>query len=417
MARSGRRTLDGHIIIIGAGHAGVQAASSLREEGFEGRLTLVSKDPELPYHKPPLSKAFLKAADAEPQILRAQAFYETNNIELLRGVRATAIDPVARTLRFDDGNQVEWSKLLLATGAQPRRLSVPGSELKGIFYLRDCADARRLRDALAKAQNVVVIGGGFIGLEVAATAAMAGMSVTVIEAADRILGRAVSRSVAEHVHAYHESLGVRLMTNTGIERFDGERGHLTGVTTSSGHVLPADLVLVGIGALPDTSLAQSARLVCDNGVHVDVACRTTAADIYAIGDCVSFPQSGTGRRLRLESVQNATDQARVAAKSMLGKDATYDAVPWFWSDQGERKLQMAGLPFNVDGEVMTGDPASGAFAVYLYSGERLVAVETVNRPGEHMMARRMLAAGFSPPVALVHEGLAALKAAMATAAR
>lgn len=417
IARGGRQTLDGHIIIIGAGHAGVQAASSLREEGFDGRLTLVSEDPELPYHKPPLSKAFLKAADAEPQILRAQAFYETHNIELLTGVRATAIDQGARTLTLDDGRQLEWSKLLLATGAQPRRLSVPGSGLEGIFYLRDCADARLLRDALASAQNVVVVGGGFIGLEVAATAIIAGKNVTVLETAERILGRAVSKPVADHMHGYHEGLGVRIMTNTGVERLDGEDGRLRAVKTSSGQALPADLVLVGIGAPPDTSLAESTGLVCDNGIHVDASCRTSANDIYAIGDCVSFPQGGSGRRLRLESVQNATDQARIAAKSMLGKDAVHDAVPWFWSDQGERKLQMAGLSFSVDAEVITGDPESGAFAVYLYAGGRLVAVETVNRPGEHMMARRMLAAGFSPSVDVVLEGAAALKAAMMTATR
>ncbi|WP_040664593.1 FAD-dependent oxidoreductase [Nitratireductor aquibiodomus] len=404
--------MDEHIIIIGAGHGGVQAAASLREEGYEGRLTLVSGDPELPYHKPPLSKVFLKSPDAEPQILRARLFYDTQNIELETGVSVTGIAPETRTLTLDDGRQLGWSRLLLATGAEPRRLKVPGSEGAGVHYLRDCADARILRDALAGAQNIVVIGGGFIGLEVAATAAMAGKSVTVVEAAERILGRAVSARVAEHMRAYHESLGVRILTNTGVARLVGEKGNLRSVITSDGQELSADIVLVGIGALPNTPLAEAVGLACDNGIRVDASCRTSAADVYAIGDCVSFPHAASGRTLRLESVQNATDQARIAAKAMLGKEAAYDAVPWFWSDQGERKLQMAGLPFDVDREIVTGDPESGAFGVYLFSGDHLVAVETVNRPGEHMMARRMLAAGFSPSVDAVLEGPAALKAAM-----
>ncbi|WP_421873386.1 NAD(P)/FAD-dependent oxidoreductase [Nitratireductor rhodophyticola] len=433
--RAGGGTLDEHIIIIGAGHGGVQAAASLREEGYEGRLTLVSGDPELPYHKPPLSKVFLKSPDAEPQILRARLFYDTQNIELETGVCVTGIAPETRTLTLDDGRQLGWSRLLLATGAEPRRLTVPGSECAGVLYLRDCADARVLRDALVRAQNIVVIGGGFIGLEVAATAAMAGKGVTVVEAAERILGRAVSARVADHMHAYHESLGVRILTNAGVARLVGEKGNLRSVITSDGRELvgekgnlrsvitsdgrelSADIVLVGIGALPNTALAEAAGLACDNGVRVDASCRTSAADVYAIGDCVSFPHAASGRTLRLESVQNATDQARIAAKAMLGKDAAYDAVPWFWSDQGERKLQMAGLPFDVDREIVTGDPESGAFGVYLFSGARLVAVETVNRPGEHMMARRMLAAGFSPSVEEVLEGPAALKAAMMAAER
>ncbi|WP_367718808.1 FAD-dependent oxidoreductase [Nitratireductor sp. GISD-1A_MAKvit] len=405
--------MNEHIIIIGAGHAGVQAAASLREEGYEGRLTLISGDPELPYHKPPLSKAFLKAADAQPQMLRAQAFYDTQKIELLKGRRVTSVKPRPHTLTLDDGSQLHWSKLLLATGAKPRRLAVPGADLAGVFYLRDCADAARLRDALATAQKLVVIGGGFIGLEVAATAAMAGRRVDVVEAAERILGRAVSPTIARHLHAYHESLGVGISTGCGVAELRSEEGKLRSVLTSDGQELDADLVLVGIGALPETELAEKAGLVCDNGIHVDASCRTSLEDIYAIGDCVSFRYLSPERVLRLESVQNATDQARIAAKAMLGKEAFYDAVPWFWSDQGERKLQMAGLSLDADREVIAGDPHSAAFGVYLYSGERLVAVETVNRPGEHMMARRMLAAGFSPPVETVLEGPAALKAAMA----
>ncbi|WP_295808576.1 FAD-dependent oxidoreductase [uncultured Nitratireductor sp.] len=407
--RSG--TLDEHIIIVGAGHGGVQAAASLREEGYTGRLTLVSADPELPYHKPPLSKTFLKSPNAEPQILRAKAFYEAQDIDLLAGTKATGFSPAGHTLALSDGRQLRWTKLLLATGARPRRLEIVGADLAGVCHLRDCADARSLRSELQRAGDIVVIGGGFIGLEVAATAAMAGKQVQVVEVAERLLGRAVSMRIAEHLHAYHESLGVVIATGTGVSRIVGEAGKVRAVVTTDGRELPADLVLVGIGAAPNTALAQAAGLVCENGIRVDAQGRSSAPDVYAIGDCVSFPHATSGRRLRLESVQNATDQARSVAKAMLGQKAAFDAVAWFWSDQGERKLQMVGLPFDVDREIVTGDADSGAFCVYMFSGERLVAIETINRPGEHMLGRRMLAAGFSPTAAQISEGPAAVKAA------
>lgn len=408
---SGDRALDEHIIIVGAGHGGVQAAASLREEGYAGKLTLISADPELPYHKPPLSKAFLKALDAEPQILKAQAFYDAQGIDLRLGETVTAIDPEAHTLTLADGDVLQWSRLLLATGAHARPLLVPGADLDGVFYLRDCADARQLREAAEAARVVVVVGGGFIGLEAAATMAMAGKRVRVVEAAERLLGRAVTARIAAHMLAYHESLGCEVITGAGVECLIGENGRVRALVTSDGQELAADLVLVGIGALPNTTLAEQAGLVCDNGIRVDAACRTSAPDIYAIGDCVSFPHVAAERFLRLESVQNATDQARCAAKAMLGQETAFDAVAWFWSDQGERKLQMVGLPFGVDREIVAGEAESGAFSVYLFSGDRLVAVETVNRPGEHMLGRRMLAAGFSPSEAQILEGPAALKAA------
>nr|WP_040677080.1 FAD-dependent oxidoreductase [Nitratireductor pacificus] len=405
--------MEDHIIIIGAGHGGVQAAASLREEGYAGALTLISADPELPYHKPPLSKAFLKSVDAEPQILKAMAFYEGQGIDLRLGVTATGIDPAARTVALDGGGSLSWTRLLLATGARPRRLDIPGNALDGVFYLRDCADARALRTGTATAGDIVVIGGGFIGLEVAATMALAGKRVTVIEAADRLLGRAVSAEVSSHMQAYHESLGIRLLTRTTVRAIEGADGRAASVVTEAGETIPADAVLVGIGAEPDTRLAEAAGIDCEDGICVDASCRTSADGIFAIGDCVSFPHGASGRRLRLESVQNATDQARCAAKAMLGQDADFDAVAWFWSDQGERKLQMAGLGFDIDREVVSGDRDAGAFAVFLFSGERLVALETVNRPGEHMLGRRMLAAGFSPTDAQIAEGPAALKAALA----
>lgn len=401
-----------HIIIIGAGHGGVQAAASLREEGFAGKLSLISADPELPYHKPPLSKAFLKAPDAEPQILKAEAFYTSQGIDLLRGVSVSGVDVRNRRVTLEDGSELSWTKLLIATGARPRILNVPGSDLQGVFSLRDCADARRLREGAASARAVTVIGGGFIGLEVAATMALAGKKVAVVEATDRLLGRAVSPRVARFMRAYHEGLGIRVLTGTGVGEIEGRDGRVSAVVTEAGERIESDAVLVGIGAVPDMALADAAGLLCDNGIRVDASCRTGEAEIYAIGDCVSFPHKASGRRLRLESVQNATDQGRTAAKAMTGQDVEYDAVAWFWSDQGDRKLQMAGLAFDVDREIVTGDEAGGAFAVFLFSGERLVAVETVNRPGEHMLARRMLAAGFSPTEEEIAAGPAAMKAAL-----
>ncbi|MCB1427306.1 MAG: FAD-dependent oxidoreductase [Zhengella sp.] len=400
------------IIIVGAGHGGVQAAASLRQEGWQGEIAMISEDADLPYHKPPLSKAFLKAPDAGLQLLKGEGFYTDNAIDLMLGQTAMGIDRKAQTVTLDDGQVLSYTWLLLATGAGPRRLTCPGHDARGVFYLRNANDARALRDAKAHAQDIAVIGGGFIGLEAAATFAQAGRAVTVVEMADRLLGRAVSPEVSAHMKAYHESLGITVLTDTGLEAIAVEGSDVAGVRVAGGRVIPADIVIAGIGAMPETGLAVAAGLDTDNGIAVDGRLATSDPAIFAIGDCVSFPHAASGRRLRLESVQNATDQARHVAKTMLGAKEAFDAVAWFWSDQGERKLQMAGLSAGADRRLVSGDTDSGAFSVYHFAGDRLLAVDSVNRPGDHMLARRILAAGYSPGDAEIAAGAAALKAGL-----
>ncbi|MGO4716266.1 NAD(P)/FAD-dependent oxidoreductase [Bradyrhizobium sp. 2TAF24] len=403
------------IVIVGAGHGGSQLATSLRQEGFDGPITLVSDETDVPYHKPPLSKAFLKTPDMAPQLLRAESTYTDNAITLRFGARVSAIDLQARRLELDDGAPLPFDRLVLATGARARRLAIPGHDLTGIFTLRTADDARALRAAIPAAQSVAVIGGGFVGLEAAASLAGLGKQVTVIEAADRILGRVLAPAMSAYMAGLHQSLGVKLLTGTGVARLDGANGRVTHVTTTDGTHVAADMVIVGIGANPDIGLATQAGLACDNGIVVDGALRTSVPEIFAIGDCVAYAHWQTGSHLRLESVQNATDQARHAARVLAGKPeiAGYREVPWFWSDQGPAKLQMVGLAIGTTRQVISGTPANGAFSIYHFRDDRLQAIDSINRPADHMLGRRMLAANFHPDDALIAAGPAALKAAFA----
>lgn len=400
------------VVIVGAGHGGSQAAASLRQEGYDGPLTLISAEADIPYHKPPLSKAFLKTAGLQPQILRGESFYHDHAIGLRLGMRVATLDLRQRALVLADGAELPFDRLVLALGARPRRLDVPGQDLAGVFYLRTADDARALRQAIPGAQAVIVIGGGFIGLEAAASLAALGKTVTIVETAERLLGRAVAPPMSVHVARLHKVLGARIVTATGIDRIAGE-GKVTAVVTSAGECIPADLVVVGIGAEPNVELASRAGIACDNGILVDQSLRTSHAGVYAIGDCAAFDHWQAGRRLRLESVQNATDQARHVAGSILGRNTGFREVPWFWSDQGTTKLQIAGLAIGADRHVVSGDPDGEAFSVYHFRGARLLAVDSVNRPADHMLGRKLLAAGFSPDDDLVRQGALAIKAVLA----
>ena len=398
------------IVIVGAGHGGSQVGFSLRQEGYDGPIHLVAEEPDLPYHKPPLSKTFLKEAAQEPQLLRAEKAYADNGISLALGRRVEEIDRHARTVEFADGGRLPYERLVIATGAANRRLAIPGHDLAGVHSIRTLADAVGLRHAAAAAETVVVMGGGFIGLEAAATLAALGKAVTVIEMAPAVLGRAVSPVVSAHVGAVHRRLGIRIRVRTSIGSIEGEGGRVRGVRLSNGDRLPADLVLVGIGAEPNDHLARQAGLDCDNGITVDAELRTSDPSIFAIGDVASFPQAQAGRRIRLESVQNASDQAKHVAKVLAGKaPGAYRDVPWFWSDQGPLKLQLTGLAAGADNHVVSGDPATGAFSVYRFAGSRLLAVDSINRPGDHMLARQLIARGISPTKADILAGPAQLK--------
>ncbi|RVD73686.1 NAD(P)/FAD-dependent oxidoreductase [Mesorhizobium sp. M4A.F.Ca.ET.029.04.2.1] len=401
------------VVIVGAGHAGVQAAASLREEGYDGPVILIGDESELPYHKPPLSKTFIKDPDAKPQPLRGEAFYSGSAIDYRPGVRIEAIEADAHRLRVSGGGSLAFDHLVLATGARPRLLKLQGSELSGVVSLRSLADARLIRELSAQSEDVVILGGGFIGLEIAATLRAAGRNVTVVEAVDRLLGRAVAPVIASHVRQRLEAIGVRIHTGTTVVGLEGKGGRVSAAITSGGERLPAQMVIIGIGVVPNVELAETAGITVANGIRVDQQMRSSAPDILAIGDAASYRHWFTGADVRLESVQNATDQARLAARTILGHADAYSAVPWFWSDIGDMKLQMVGLTSGGDSHVVAGDLTENKFSIYHYAGSRLLGIESVNRPGDHMLGRKMLGAGFSPTPQAVAGGPDALKAALA----
>ncbi|MES0067476.1 FAD-dependent oxidoreductase [Mesorhizobium sp. M0074] len=401
------------VVIVGAGHAGVHAAASLREEGYDGPVILVGDENELPYHKPPLSKTFIKDQQAKPQPLRGEPFYTGSSIDYRPGLRVERIDVGGRRLEISGGGVLPFDRLILATGARPRLLPLPGSELSGVVSLRSLGDARLIRELSAQSEEVVILGGGFIGLEIAATLTAAGRKVTVVEAVDRLLGRAVAPAIAGHVRQRLEATGVRILTGTTIERLEGENGRVSAAITSSGERLPAQMVVIGIGVVPNVELAEAAGIAIANGIRVDQQMRTSVPEILAIGDAASYRHWFTGGDVRLESVQNATDQARLAARTIAGHTDNYSAVPWFWSDIGDMKLQMVGLIAGGDSHVVLGDVAENKFSIYHYAGSRLLGIESVNRPGDHMLGRKMLGAGFSPSPQIVATGPDGLKAALA----
>ncbi|WP_428029085.1 NAD(P)/FAD-dependent oxidoreductase [Ancylobacter sp.] len=389
------------IVILGAGQGGFQAAASLRDAGYEGRLTLVGDEPGLPYQRPPLSKAYMKGEAGIEQIeLRAGAFYADHRIELINA-RATAIDRAGQRLLLEDGAALPYGHLILATGARNRPLPVPGHDLAGVYYLRTRADADALKGRLDEARRVVVIGAGFIGLEFAAVARALGHEVTVLEGASRVLSRAVSPDMSAFFAQAHAAMGTKLVLGAGViglQGADGQKaGHVTGVETTDGQVHSADFVLVGIGVVPNVELAAEAGLEVANGIVVDAHLATADPAISALGDAVAYPSRFASGRVRLESVQNAADQARSLAHRLTGKlsptgePVPFDAVPWFWSDQADLKLQMVGLAAATDTAVLRGDPASRRFSVFRFRDGVLTAIESVNRPADHMLGRRLLA--------------------------
>lgn len=404
------------IIIIGAGHGGSQAAISLRQEGYEGPITLISDEADVPYHRPPLSKTFIKSEDQTLLPLRPERVYAEGGIALRLATSVATINTGDHTVSLTTGEVLRYAKLLIATGARARRLTVPGHDLAGIHYMRTASDARHLRDVIAGARNIAVVGGGFIGLETACTLAGLGKSVTVLEAAPGLLGRVIAPVLAKHIAALIDGLGIKVQTSTTIDRIEGVNGAATAVVTTHAEQIEADLVLAGIGAEPNTELAAHAGLTCANGIVVDPYLRTSDPDVFAIGDCAAYVHPALGRQVRLESVQNATDHARLVARSMLGQPTAYNEVPWFWSDMGPNKLQIAGLSHDADRHVISGDPASNAFSIYHFFNGRLVCVESLNRAGEHMLARKMLSVGFTPSDEQMAAGTDAIKAALLAAA-
>jgi len=399
------------IVIVGAGQAGIQTAEALRAGGFEGPITVLGDETYGPYHRPPLSKAWLAGEmDSAQLVMRAPEMLARKNIELRTSVSVTHIDRVAKQVKLSDGTALPYTGLVLATGSTPRSLPLPGGDAQGVFALRsrDDASAIAARMAVCMEQQlpVLVIGGGFIGLEVAATARKKGLNVTVLEAAPRLLGRVLAPVLSEWYAQLHRSHGVHLMLDARIAAIETDaQGMVCAVRMADGTAHPAGLVVVGIGVAANDQLAQAADLVCDRGIVVDACGRTSDPAIVAAGDC-------TARRLpddsliRLESVQNATEQGKSAAAALLGIDKPFTATPWFWSDQYDKKLQMAGLSMGADqwavrGDIGTPDKANlvGSFSVYHFKGDSLLAVDSVNASKDHLQARKLLDAGVSPTLA------------------
>ena len=376
-------------VIIGAGHAGVQAAASLREEGFQEPIVLLSDEPELPYQRPPLSKAFLKGEmDMLGLPLRAESFFPEHGIELRRGARAARIDRASQRIETRDGSVIDYGHLILATGARQRRLAAPGVDLPGVFSLRTIADATAIRERLKPGTKVVIVGAGFIGLEIAASAKSLGAEATVVEIA-RPMGRAVSPLMSDFYLKDHAASGLKFRIGRGVSEIRGA-GKAEAVVLTDGEVLPADFVVIGVGVTAEDTLARESGLECLNGVVVDAHLQTSDPAISAIGDCADFPHASLGFRTRLESVQNAVDQGRSVAARLAGRPAPYDALAWFWSDQADLKLMIAGLSHGVDTWVLRGDPETRAFSTFGFRNGKLAVVESVNRAGDHAAAKRII---------------------------
>ncbi len=385
------------VIIVGGGHGGSQVAASLRSEGYAGPVTLITAESDIPYQRPPLSKTYLKEPEKGLQELRPAAFYPSHSIDLRLSAEIVVIDGARRRVVADDGAALEFEHLVLATGSRPRVPSIPGTDLGGVFLLRNAADARRLHDRFVAAESVVVIGGGFIGLELAATARSLGRIVTIVEAADRLMGRAVAPEISAHFLRLHRGWGSTVILNAPARAIIGKNGEAVAVQAGDAAPIGADLVVVGIGVIPNVELAAAIGLAVDNGIVVGPDLMTDMPGVFAIADCAAFDEVSVGRRLRLESVQNAVDQAKAVAKTIVGKGAPYRAVPWFWSDQADVKLQMVGLADRATRRVIRGRPDDGAFSVFQFAGERLVEIDSVNRPADHMLGRRVLEPGGTPP--------------------
>ena len=380
----------GAVLIAGAGHAGFQLAVSLRQLGYEGRVCLINDEAHLPYQRPPLSKAYLKGEGRPDSLMfRPEKFYHDQHIELIAD-RAVSIDRPARKLLLASGAALDYAHLVLATGARNRLLDIPNANLADVRYLRILDESEALRLRIASARHVVVIGAGFIGLEFAATARAKGLEVDVIELGARVMARAVTAEISEYFQQRHTAAGIRIHFGVQATSIESDGTRVTGVSLSDGRHVPADLVVVGVGVLPNIELAAAAGLPVASGIIVDEQLLTSDPDISAIGDCALFASRRFGGSLRLESVQNATDQARCVAARLTGDAKTYDGQPWFWSDQGDDKLQIAGLTTGYDRVVVRGDPAQRSFSAFCYREGRLVGVESVNRAADHVFGRKIL---------------------------
>lgn len=386
------------VLIVGAGHGGAQAAIALRQGKFAGSIMMIGDEPELPYERPPLSKDYLSQEKGFDRILiRPAAFWAERNVEMRLGQPVIAVDAAAHHVTLADTSTVSYKHLIWATGGRPRKLPCPGGDLAGVHAIRTRADVDRLMAELPGAQRIAVIGGGYIGLEAAAVLAKMGKTVTVLEALDRVLARVAGEPLSRFYEAEHRAHDVDVRLNARIEAIEGDGDRPIGVRMAGGEIIPADIVIVGIGILPAIEPLRAAGATCSNGVDVDAQCRTSLPDIFAIGDCaVHVSRFADGQTVRLESVPNANDQATVAARTILGEAVDYEAVPWFWSNQYDLKLQTVGLSSGHDEALLRGDPATRSFSVIYLKGGRVIALDCVNAVKDYVQGRALVVGRLSP---------------------
>jgi 3-phenylpropionate/trans-cinnamate dioxygenase ferredoxin reductase subunit len=392
LSEAGTGDLNSRVVIVGAGHAGGSAAAFLRQYGHVGPIVLIGDEPLLPYQRPPLSKAWLKGeADADSLQLKPSSWYEEAGVSLRLGGVVTSLNRGAKTVSLASGETLPYDYLILATGARARSLPIPGADLAGVLALRTAADAEALKGALGPGKRLAVVGGGYVGLEAAASTIALGGHATIIEREPRVLARVACETLSSFFQDYHGARGVTFVLNAGVAGFDGADGHVTGVRMTDGSVIACDAALVGVGAHPNVELAQDAGLESAGGIVVDIEARTADPFVFAIGDVTHRPLPLYDRQFRLESVPNALEQAKQAAAAIAGRPMPPHEIPWFWSDQYDLKLQIAGLPFDADRQVVRGDVAAAKFAVFHLKGDLVQAVEAVNAPPEFMAGKQLIA--------------------------
>lgn len=378
------------IVVIGAGQAGLQTIMSLRQTGYEGDITLVGDEAFLPYQRPPLSKAYLSGnMERERLFLKPDEFFTENNVTLKLNTSVESLDAAAKSVTLSNGETLSFEYAVIATGSRPRLLNVPGRELANIFDLRGMADIDAMQPHFVEGKKLVVVGGGYIGLEAAAVAAGMGLSVDVLEAAPRLLARVAEPEISDFYTRIHQAHGVTLVTESQMTGFVGD-GAVSGVEMADGSIIDADIVITGIGILPNVEIAETAGLAVENGIVVNEVGQTSDAHIFAAGDCTSHPNDLLGRTMRLESVPNAIEQGKAVASAICGTPKPYHQVPWFWSDQYDVKLQIAGVPTQIDSKVLRGDDSSNSFAWFYFTGDKLTGVTAINRPAEFMAGRMLI---------------------------
>lgn len=405
-----------NIVIIGGGQAAAQACASLRQYGYGGKITLIGEEAALPYQRPPLSKAYMKGEMAEERLyFRPESWYQDNNIDLVLSTRAKAIDRATQTVAIEHGGEIAYDALIIATGSRPRTLPVNGVGLDGVFDLRDLSDVERLRPHMRAGQKLLIVGAGYIGLEAAAVARQLGLEVTVLEMADRVLARVTSPVMSEFYQTEHSAQGVNILTNARLASLQGEDA-VKAAILADGTQIPTDIVLVGIGILPNVELAQEAGIACSNGILTDRDARTNDKRIFAAGDCAARQLVHYGRRGRLESVHNAIEQGKLAAAAIMNQPRPTEDCPWFWSDQYDLKLQIAGLSTDYDEIVVRGDPEERKFAAFYLRDHRLIAVDAVNSAPEFLASKKLIMSGAKLAPSLLRDTSKTMKEIAASAA-